>query len=225
VTAGGQDDPARLGMLAAVDERVGPARPAVRRALLAVDRARFVRPIDRARAFVDEPLPLDTPYGEGVATVSAPHVYVLGFQAVGLEEGDRLLELGSGSGYGAALASEVVGARGRVTTVEVDPHLASLAASNVAERSNVSVVHDDGLVRADLLAAHQKCWLTFSVDEVPHALLAALPRGGMLVAPVGVPGRPHLDQRFLRYRREGDGRMVVDDLGAVRFVRARTRIV
>jgi protein-L-isoaspartate(D-aspartate) O-methyltransferase len=203
-----------------VESRIGPIAARFREALLAVNRADFVRPSDRSRAWVDEPLPLETPHGHAVATVSAPHAYVLGFDALDLGRGDHLLELGSGSGYGAALAAHVVGPTGKVTSVEVDPHLARLATLNTARIPNVHTLHADGLSRPDLVASHRKCWLTFSVDVLPTLLLDAIAEGGVLVAPVGLEG---WDQRLLRYRRRS-GILELDDLGAVRFVRARSLI-
>lgn len=210
---------ARLAMIASIEARIGRIAPRFREALLSVDRARYVRAVDVSRAFVDEPLPLDTPHGELVATVSAPHAYVLGFDALRLDRGDALLELGSGSGYGAALAAHVVGASGSVTTVEVDPHLKAMAEQLNQGLTNVVTLHDDGLERPDLIASHGKCWLTFAVEAIPRQLIDAMPEDGVLVAPVGSP----VEQRLLRYHRRG-GRIVVDDLGAVRFVRARPRI-
>jgi len=210
----------RFALIDTVQARIGAVPARIRDALLEVDRARFVREIDRPRAWIDEPLPLDTPHGEHVATISAPHVYVLGFDALNLQPGDRLLELGSGSGYGAALAAHVVGPHGFVTTVEADPHLARNSAKNLEGLRNVRVVHDDGLGRPDLLAAHDRCWLTFSTATVPRALLDALPEGASLVAPVGSAAT---DQRFVRYTRRGR-ELLTDDLGAVRFVPSRSRI-
>ena len=207
-------------LIATVEGRIGAIKPRFREALRAVDRAGFVRSADRGRAWVDEPLPLETPHGREVATVSAPHAYVLGFDALDLQTGDRLLELGSGSGYGAALAAHVVGPSGLVTSVEVDPHLARLATFNTARIPNIRTLHADGLTRPDLVAQHAKCWLTFSVDVVPDALVEAIPDGGVLVAPVGPEG---WDQRLLRYRRKGS-LVELDDLGAVRFVKARPLI-
>ena len=207
-------------MLARIEERVGPVSPPYRDALLAVDRARYVRAADVAQAWIDEPLPLDTPHGRAVATISAPHVYVLAFEALELGRGDRFLELGSGSGYGAALAAHVVGREGFVTTVDVDPVLVELTARLDAHIPNVRAIHDDGLVRADLVAAHDKTWLTFGVEAVPTALLRAMPERAVLVAPVGPSDT---DQRLLRYRRIA-GELTEDDLGAVRFVRARRRV-
>ncbi|MGZ3455305.1 MAG: protein-L-isoaspartate O-methyltransferase family protein [Polyangiales bacterium] len=206
-------------MVAQVERHIGAIPAIYKDALLAVDRTRFVRPRDRDRAWADEPLPLDTPHGAGVATVSAPHMYVLGFRALGLGKGDSLLELGSGSGYGAALAAHVVGAEGLVTTVEVDPHLAKLTLTTTARIPNVKVLHDDGLRRPDLVARHDKIWLTFSVSEPPRALLEALRQSARLVAPVGVGE----EQRFVRYTKSGET-IGSEDLGAVRFVPARPLI-
>lgn len=212
-------DAARRALVATVEARIGPVEPLYRDALLSVDRASFVRPADRASAWTDEPLPLDTPHGHHVATISAPHIYVLAFAALGLGPGDRLLELGSGSGYGAALAAHVVGARGAVTTVEADPHLARLALRTTATIPNVRVLHDDGLRRPDLVAVHEKTWLTFSVDEVSGPLLESIPEGGVLLAPVGPPH----DQRFLRWERRASA-LERRDLGGVRFVQARALV-
>lgn len=216
------DVAARRALVATVEARIGPVEPLYRDALLAVDRASFVRPRDVASAWRDEPLPLDTPHGDHVATISAPHIYVLAFDALRLGPGDRLLELGSGSGYGAALAAHVVsagGARGRVTTVEADPHLARLALRCTALLPNVRVLHADGLRCRELVAEHDKTWLTFAVDEVPSPVLDAIPDRGIMVAPVGPPQ----DQRFLRWERTG-GALERVDLGGVRFVQARSLV-
>jgi protein-L-isoaspartate(D-aspartate) O-methyltransferase len=210
-------------MVAQVEAHIGEIPAVYRDALLAVDRMPFVRPRDRDRAYVDEPLPLDTPHGSNMATVSAPHMYVLAFRALGLTKGDRLLELGSGSGYGAALASWIVGPEGAVTTVEVDPHLARTTLTTTARLPNVKVLHDDGLERPDLVARHDKVWLTFSVSQPPRALIDALHEGARLVAPVGIEASFTDEQRFVRYTKQA-GRVVEEDLGAVRFVPARPLI-
>jgi protein-L-isoaspartate(D-aspartate) O-methyltransferase len=230
-----------------IEALLGPLPPAFRAAFLAVDRARFVRPCDQAFAYDMWPLPLDTPHGARVppvqglldrhgswaqilaaeelrsaaATISAPSIYALAFHVLELAEGHRLLELGAGTGYGAALAAHVVGPRGRVTSVEIDPHLVAAARENTAGLANVTVLDDDGLARPDLIAAHDHAWLTFSVSEIPRALLAALPEGAGLLAPVGPP--PPAAQRWLHVRRE-HGALVEKELPfPVMFIPARTR--
>jgi protein-L-isoaspartate(D-aspartate) O-methyltransferase len=220
MSPGQSEDGPRASMVAEIECHLGPVPDEYRRALLAVDRARFVRPQDVERAYRDTPLALDTPFGDYVATISAPHMYVLQFEALALGEGDSFLELGTGSGYGAALAAAVVGPGGRVTSVEVDPHLVALARSLDGDLPNVSLVHDDGLVRADLAATHEKIALTFATDEPPYALLAAMRPGAVLVAPVGAYAEA---QRLLRWRNTEAGQEL-DDLGPVRFVTARPRI-
>lgn len=209
----------KMQLVERVEQHIGPIAADYRAALLEVDRAEFVDDALRSQAYLDAPIPLSTPYGQHAATVSAPHMYVLGFSALKLGAGDRLLELGSGSGYGAALASHVVGPRGFVTTVEVDPHLAGRAFDITARLGNVDVVHGDGLAAGGLLATHNKCWLTFAVDEVPTNLIEHLKEDAILVAPVGPPEAQHL----MRYERR-KGYVVADDLGLVLFVGARALI-
>ena len=100
-------------------------------ALLAVPRERFVLPEDIGFSADDLPTALDR---EGLATVSAPHAYLLTYGCLGLGQGDHLIELGTGTGYGAALGSHVVGARGHVTTIEIDPVLELRARRILSQR-------------------------------------------------------------------------------------------
>src|SRR5262249_16858618 len=153
-------------LVASIAKQLGPFEPLQLEALLEVPRERFVRPEDIARSAEDTPLPLDE---GGMATISAPHAYVLSFRLLDLRPGDRLLELGSGSGYGAALASYIVGLDGGVITVEIDEHLARWAQVTLADRANVRVVHGDAV---DAIAAGRganKIVVTFAVTRVPEA--------------------------------------------------------
>jgi protein-L-isoaspartate(D-aspartate) O-methyltransferase len=215
-------------LIEAIEAQLGPLPEPLRAAYRAVDRARFVRPCDREHANDNWPLPLDTPHAQPTpsvsellerygswpavlaaagelapmgATISAPIMYALAFRVLGLAEGHRLLELGTGTGYGASLAAQVVGPRGHVTTVDVDPHLVAVAQKNTADLGNVTVVHADGLARADLMATHDRAWIAFSVADVPQALVDALPEGGQLLVPVGPP--PPAPQRWMHYQRNG----------------------
>src|SRR5262249_46943947 len=156
------------------------------------------------------------------ATISAPMMYALAFRILGLAEGHRLLELGTGTGYGAALGAHIVGPRGHVTSVDVDPHLVGAARDLLRDLANVTLMHDDGLTRAALAAAHDRAWLTFSVEEIPRSLIDALPEGAILLAPVGPP--PPAPQRWRRWQREG-GTLVEKDLPfPVWFIPARAII-
>jgi protein-L-isoaspartate(D-aspartate) O-methyltransferase len=206
----------RLALVDSVAREAGPFDPHHLRALLEVPREGFVRPADIERSADDTPLPLDD---DGLATISAPHAYLLSYRLLELSSGDSLAELGTGSGYGAALAAFIVGARGSVVTFEIDAALAEWARLNLATESTVTVVHADAVTSAMDWRGAMKVVTTFAVDAIPEAWLAGLPEGGMLVAPVGPPDR---DQRLvLAMKRRG----VVDRSfhGAVRYVKNRSR--
>jgi protein-L-isoaspartate(D-aspartate) O-methyltransferase len=206
---------ARIDLVVEVDRRAGPFEPRLLSPLIDVPRERFVRPEDIAESALDTPLLLDD---DGLATISAPHAYLLSFRVLDLAPGHRLAELGTGSGYGAALASHVVGPSGSVLSIEIDEALAARAKRLLAGYSNVSVACDDA---GDHLAAwhgFDRIAVTFAVGEIPPSWLAAIPEGGRMVAPVG----RDLGQRLLRVDRV-DGDLVWTDHGAVRYVRNRGR--
>lgn len=205
----------RADLVAQVNERLGPFDPLHLRALLEVPRERFVRFEDIARSAEDTPLALDD---DGLATISAPHAYLLSFRLLELSPGDRMVELGTGSGYGAALARNIVGDSGHVRTIEIDAKLADWAKRNL-HGSGVDVVCGDAVASAVGDARARKIVATFAVDALPTAWLDAVPEGGRLVAPVGPRER---DQRLLCIRRER-GELRTSDHGAVRYVQNRSK--
>jgi protein-L-isoaspartate(D-aspartate) O-methyltransferase len=204
---------ARIDLVVEVDQRAGPFEARLLTPLLDVPRERFVRPADIGESALDTPLLLDD---DGLATISAPHAYLLSFRVLDLRPGDRLAELGSGSGYGAALASRVVSPGGSVVSIEIDETLAARAKRLLAGTSNVDIVTGDAGQRLASWAGFDRITVTFAVDEIPSAWLDAIPEGGRMVAPVG----RELGQRLLRVDRV-DGELVWSDHGAVRYVRNR----
>lgn len=202
-------------MAARIDAELGPFPPAYLRAIEVVPREYFVRFTDEDRAELDAPLPLDD---TGAATVSAPHAYLLSYRLVDLREGDRLLELGSGSGYGAALASEIVGPRGSVVTIEIDAELAERAQTLLSNRANVRALHGDAAQAAPFIAECNKVVCAFAVDSVAPVWIDALAPGAVLVAPVG-----GATQRLVRVQRDASGAIETTQHGAVRYVRMRER--
>ncbi len=205
----------RLPLVDAIQRQLGPFPANLLDAVLEVPRERFVRADDVERSAEDVPLPLDD---EGLATISAPHAYLLSYRLLELAPGDALVELGTGSGYGAALAAFIVGPGGRVLTFEIDDTLAHWAARMLADEPRVSGHCADAVVSAGRWGEAAKVVVTFAVESVPEAWTAALPEGGRLVAPVGKRDR---DQRLVLVRREG-GALVTTDHGAVRYVRNRS---
>jgi protein-L-isoaspartate(D-aspartate) O-methyltransferase len=208
----------RLLLVDSVDRNLGPFDPRHLEALLEVARERFVRPDDVERSAEDVPLALDA---AGLASISAPHAYLLSYRLLGLEPGDALVELGSGSGYGAALAAFVVGAEGRVVTFEIDKDLAALAGRCLEDRlGGVRVVQLDAMVSTPEWGGAKKVSVTFAVESLPPIWLEALPDGGRLVAPVGPQGA---DQRLILVTKRA-GHTVQADHGAVRYVSNRSAL-
>jgi protein-L-isoaspartate(D-aspartate) O-methyltransferase len=180
-----------------------------------VPRERFVRPGDQDRSAEDVPLPLDD---EGLATISAPHAYLLSFRLLDLSPGDRLVELGSGSGYGAALGAYIVGHRGRVVTLEIDGALHTRAQTLLADHPNVTVLRADAVRSTHLWGDGNRIVCTFAVERLPEEWLAAIPDGGILVAPVAARDR---DQQLTRVVRRGPELMITEH-GGVRYVKNRS---
>jgi protein-L-isoaspartate(D-aspartate) O-methyltransferase len=205
----------RLGLVDAVARQLGPFDDRQLTALLEVPRERFVRPEDVERSAEDIPLALDP---AGLATISAPHAYLLSYRLLRLGPGDHLVELGTGSGYGAALAAFIVGPEGSVVTFEIDPDLAAWARRTLADEPDVRVIEADGIESAGLWGDARKVVVTFAIERIPAAWLEALPEGGLLVAPVGALDR---DQRLVLVTKR-QGRISETDHGAVRYVRNRS---
>jgi protein-L-isoaspartate(D-aspartate) O-methyltransferase len=211
----------RLRLVESVEHNLGPFDPLHLRALLEVPRERFVRPEEIDRSAQDVPLPLDS---EGLATISAPHAYLLSYRLLGLTTGDTLVELGTGSGYGAALAAFIVGPEGRVITFEIDAELAAWAqrllfpAGGREHEPSVRVVEADAMRCASQWGDARKVVVTFAIEALPHPWLQALPEGGMLVGPVG----PREGDQRLVLAAKRRGRVVESDHGAVRYVRNRS---
>ncbi|MDP9033948.1 MAG: hypothetical protein M3O50_04015 [Myxococcota bacterium] len=205
----------RLPLVDAIERQLGPFDPRHLEALLDVPRERFVRAEDIERSADDAPLPLDD---EGFATISAPHAYLLSFRLLELALGDELVELGAGSGYGAALAAFIVGPKGRVITFEIDAVLASAAGRALAGEPTVTIVHGDAMASAGAWRTAKKVVVTFAIESVPRSWLDALPEGGRLVAPVGA--KEHEQQLVLVQRQAG--RIVESVHGTVRYVQNRS---
>ncbi|MBX3187950.1 MAG: protein-L-isoaspartate(D-aspartate) O-methyltransferase [Labilithrix sp.] len=182
--------------------------PRVLDAMRVVPRHRFVPEHPLSDAYADHPLPIG--YG---ATISQPTVVGLMSEALALCGDERILEIGTGSGYQSAVLSRLAG---EVDTVEVIPALAERARSALADLGcgNVHVHVGDGWSGLPSRAPFDRIVVTAAPEHLPEALAAQLAEGGLLVVPVGPQTR---DQRLERHQRRG-GRLVREDLGAVRFV-------
>jgi protein-L-isoaspartate(D-aspartate) O-methyltransferase len=173
-----------------------------------VPRHLFVPGASLARAYMDDPVPIG--YGQ---TISQPAVVAIMTEALELQGRERVLEIGTGSGYQAAILSLLAS---QVYTIEIVKALAEEARVRLLRLgyANVQVRAGDGYKGWPEQAPFARILVTAAPDEVPRALLDQLAEGGVLVAPVGPSG---WTQRLLRYRKVA-GRFSTEDLGAVRFV-------
>ncbi len=182
----------------------------VEEALLKVPRHLFVPPDVRSQAYRATPLLI----GDG-QTISAPHMVAVMAEALELREGHKVLEIGAGSGYNAAVMAELVGPSGKVITLERHPSLAAKAAQVLLEAGyeNVQVMVGDGSLGYPEEAPYDRISVTCGAPRIPNPLAEQLRDGGIMIIPVG--GLEY--QSLLRVRKLG-GRMLSEDLGSVVFV-------
>jgi protein-L-isoaspartate(D-aspartate) O-methyltransferase len=187
----------------------GIADPRLLDAMRAVPREEFVPDHLRARAFDDSPLPI----GAG-QTISQPYIVALMIEAARLGPGDRVLEIGAGSGYAASVMAELAE---RVFAVERHAVLAERAAARVARLgyANLSILVGDGTEGLADEAPFDAILVAATGPDVPEVLLEQLAEGGRLVMPVGAA---HGLQSLIRMTRLGPDRFERADLGGVRFV-------
>lgn len=154
---------------------------AVKRAFLAVDRADFLPKEQRDKAYVDSPLAI--PSGQ---TISAPSMIAIMLEEAQLSRGMKVLEIGAGSGYNAALIAEIVG-QGNVVTVERLADLASFAEKNLKKNGygKVKVVIGDGTLGYKKEAPYDRVIVTAGAPRVSHHWIEQLKTGGLIIAPVG----------------------------------------
>ncbi len=168
----------------------------------------FVQPDLIAKAYDDTPLPI----GEG-QTISQPYVVAITVEKLGIQGHERVLEIGTGSGYAAAILAAL--AREVVTVERIDA-LAVLATERLARLglTNIHVQHADGTLGWPAGAPYEVICVAAGAPKPPRALLDQLAIGGRLVVPHG----PLDDQHLARITRRDETSYDEEDLGAVRFV-------
>lgn len=159
----------------------GVSTPAVIDALRRVPRHWFVPENARASAYADHPLPI----GEG-QTISQPYVVALMTDVLGVKPSDRVLEIGTGSGYQAAVLSLLAA---EVFTLEIKRELHERSAGTLKTNGYENVVcrHGDGYFGLEELAPFDAVMITAAVDHIPPPLTRQLKEGGRMVLPLGNP--------------------------------------
>jgi protein-L-isoaspartate(D-aspartate) O-methyltransferase len=190
----------------------------VERALMKVPREEFVLGYARDSAYVDSPLSI----GQG-QTISAPHMCVIMCEGLQLEEGMRVLEVGAGSGYHAALCAEIVAPEGsenpgHVFTIEIVEKLIAFAKSNL-ERAGyadrVTVIHADGGKGLPEHAPFDRILVAAAAPRVPSPLIDQLRPTGLMLIPVGSRG---FYQELMLVTKSKEGKVSMQRWGGVAFV-------
>lgn len=166
---------------------------------------------NRLAEFAYEDSPLSIAAGQ---TISQPYIVAFMIEALGLRGGEKVLEIGAGSGYAAAVLAEIAG---DVYTIEYIEELAKSAASILAELGydNVQVLHGDGTLGWEEHAPYDGIVVTAGGPEVPESLQQQLKIGGRMIIPIG---ESRNFQELIRVTRVSETRFKSEDLASVRFV-------
>ena len=178
-------------------------------AFLAVPREAFVAEEYAHSAYGDHPLPI-----EAGQTISQPYIVAVMIQGAGVQTGHKVLEVGAGSGYAAAVISRIAA---RVVGVERQHDLVAIARERMAllGYENVEIVEADGTLGWQGEAPYDAILVAAGGSHVPQPLIDQLAPNGAIVMPIGSQGGV---QTLLRVRKAVDGSIQQSDLGAVRFV-------
>lgn len=194
--------------------------PEVIRAMKQVPRSNFLPKRSIEYASMDTPLPI----GEG-QTVSAPHMVAIMNEALKLNVGNHVLEVGAGCGWHAATIAKIIAPEetprsehGHIFTVEIVPELAQMARENVMRLGlgdRITVIHGDGSTGLPENSPFDRILVTAAAPKVPPPLIEQLKSEGILVIPVG---NIHLFQTLIRINKKFNSSITEEKLGGVAFV-------
>ena len=181
--------------------------PAVIAAFERVPRERFVPADMKKHAYANEPLPI----GHG-QTISQPLTVAVMTEHLDVRAGQKVLEVGTGSGYQAAIIAKIVGSKGKVVSTERIPELAKAARKNLsaAKVKNVSVIECDGTQGYAAAAPYDRIIVTAAAPFVPEPLVEQLKPGGKMVIPV--------EDELWEVRKSKSGEISREVLGLYAFV-------
>lgn len=179
----------------------------VLRTMRALPRHEFVPAELRPYAYEDRPLPIG--YNQ---TISQPYIVAFMSEALAIDKSHKVLEIGTGSGYQAAVLASL--AR-HVYTIEIVPELAASAKQKLARFTNVTVRHGDGYKGWPEEAPFDRIMLTAAPPELPKAMLQQLRTGGKLLAPIG---QSVFSQELVLVEKAENGKLSERSILPVRFV-------
>ncbi len=183
----------------------------VEKAMRKVPRHEFVPERIRGQAYVDSPQPI----GKG-QTISAPHMVAMMVENLDLDEGHRVLEIGGGMGYHAAVIAEIVGERGEVYSVEFIEPLAESAKKRVKKvgYQNIRMIKGDGSSGYPKGAPYDRISVACGAPDIPDPLIEQLVIEGKILIPIG----NEFFQTLIKATKKRDKKIKKENLGGVRFV-------
>lgn len=205
------DDPYLSRRKLMVDRHIaarGISDGSVLKAMRKVPRHLMVSREFKSQAYADHPLPI----GEG-QTISQPYVVALMTEALQLKPGDRVLEIGTGSGYQAAVLAEIVS---EVYSIEIRKNLADSARKTLTELGyhNIEVKYGDGYYGWEAHAPFDAIIITAAANHIPPSLIKQLKDGGTLILPLGST----VYYQMLTLVTKKNEQITIRQMGSVRFV-------
>ncbi|MEM5766220.1 MAG: protein-L-isoaspartate O-methyltransferase [Candidatus Aenigmatarchaeota archaeon] len=191
---------------------------AIKRAMLKVKREDFVLPEYRNQAYSNTPLPIP-----GGVTISAEHMHCILLSALNLKPGEKVLEIGAGSGILLCYIKEIVGKKGEVYGIEIIPEAYEFAKKNLKKTgywNKVKLLLGDGSKGLPEFAPFDKIVSSASPrKKVPKAWIEQLNPGGILITPLG----PTYEQNLICLEKTKEGKIIKKNLGPVVFVELKEK--
>ena len=181
----------------------------VKKAMLQTPRELFISENQKNQAYLDTPLQI-----ENNQTISAPHMVAIMAEALDLKPSQKVLEVGAGSGYHAAVTSKIIGEKGVVYSIERHKELAERAIKNIknADIKNIKIIIGDGSEGLAKYAPYNRIYVTCASPEIPKPLIKQLKDPGKILIPVGYT---YCDLILFEKKQ---GKVIEKNLGACAFV-------
>lgn len=195
---------AKQRLLARLENEGTLKTKSVIKAFESVPREEFMLPEYRDQSYADDAMPIIS--GQ---TISQPTTIAIMTEALELEKGQKVLEIGAGSGYQAAILSKIVGSEGKIYTIERLKDVYGLAKSALKNYKNVQIILGDGSLGYEAKAPYDRIIVTAMAPNVPKKLFEQLKEGGIMVLPV--------KQLMLKVKKVNE-RQITENLGYFSFV-------